>query len=541
MKRYAPTALFTAACLALLGPPAAAAQTHVVRASPGVTATAERETARRSLAFFAHLSDFQLADEASPARHEHLYDLHPAFAGFWRAQEAFGPHLIDQAVRAINRHGPSRVPSSNGPARLGFTLVTGDIADNAQVNEVRWAVRALDGGRVDPYSGRRISRRNSCRAPARTIRRLNRMVALRRYAGVQGRGFPGLGGRWPGVLHQAQQPFVAEGLAMPWYSARGNHDALPQGHFGPRVVRPRSAPTGCRKVFPAPRAASATVRLGDVWPMLRRRLPAARFVPPDPRRRFLRSPAEFRRLHGRADNAHGFGFTSPRQRRLSRGSALYYAWSPRPGLRFIALDTTTDAGGADGHVDHPQYLWLRRELRRAGQREELVVVYGHHPLEMMDNPTPDEWAGRFDPDPRDSRPVHLGRTGRASLRALLMRTPHVVLYMAGHKHYDRVWPNFDRRGRGFWQVITSALAGAPQEARTIELMENGDGTLSLFLTMLPHAAPAALPPPGPGASVGPAGMASISRELARSRRAGGGPRGGGPMRNVELVVRDPRS
>jgi hypothetical protein len=58
--------------------------------------------------------------------------------------------------------------------------------------------------------------------------------------------------------------------------------------------------------------------------------------------------------------------------------------------------------------------------------------------------------------------------------------------------------------------------------------------------MLGHAAPAAVP--APGAALGPAGLASLSRELAWARRPGGRPAAvaGGPMRNVELVIRDPR-
>jgi metallophosphoesterase (TIGR03767 family) len=547
MRRFPVTLLLAAAALALNVPPAPAAEpkqaagaasadpVHVVRHAPGAHAASGRHGTRHSLAYFAHLTDSHIADEASPARHERLYGQKPMFGGFWRPQEAFGPHVLDQAVRAVNRRRISRIPSSGGPAPLGFAVVTGDLADNAQVNEVRWAVRVLDGGRVDPFSGRRITRRNPCGAPAPVRRRLNRGVAQRRYHGVAAsrRAL----GRWPGSLDLAQQPFVAEGLAVPWFSARGNHDALAQGHYGPAVTRPRSAPTGCRKVM-APRPTSAAI--ADPWGALRRTLPGATFVPPDPRRRFLRSAAEFRRLHGRADHGHGFGLTPRSELARSRGHALYYSFSPHPVLRFIALDTTVDAGGAGGNLDHPQYMWLKRELRRARRLDQLVVVYAHHPLEMMDNATPDEAAGSFDRDPRDSRPVHLGRAGRASVRALLMRTPNVVLYLAGHKHYDRVWPNFGKRGRGFWQVITNALAGAPQEARMIELMDNGDGSLSLFTTMLPHAAPAAIP--APGAALDPAGLASLSRELAWARR----PRGrsaapaGGPMRNVELVMRDPR-
>ena len=547
MRRYATTILLAAAILALDIPSTLAAEReqahaaglaesgHLVRHAPGAHASSARHRHRRSLAYFAQLTDTHIADEASPARHESLYGWKPMFGGFWRPQEAFGPHVVDQAVRSVNRERISEIPSAGGPAPLGFALVTGDLADNAQVNEVRWAVRVLDGGRVDPFSGRRISRANPCRAPLAVKRRLNRAVAQRRYAGVAASRRHVA--RWPGSLEVAQHPFRAEGLVVPWFSVRGNHDALPQGHYGPRVVHPRSAPTGCRKVMR--RRPSATA-IADPWGALRRALPRATFVPPDPRRRFLRSAAEFRRLHGRADRAHGFGLTSPSERRRSRGQALYYSFSPSPGLRFVALDTTVDAGGAGGNLDHPQYMWLKRELRRARKLDQLVVVYAHHPLEMMDNATPDEAAGRFDRDPRDSRPIHLGRTGRASLRGLLMRNPNVVLYLAGHKHYDRVWPNFGRSGRGFWQVITNALAGAPQEARMIELMDNGDGSLSLFTTMLPHAAPAAMP--APGSALDPTGLASLSRELAWARR----PRGrsaapaGGPMRNVELVMRDPR-
>jgi hypothetical protein len=73
-------------------------------------------------------------------------------------------------------------------------------------------------------------------------------------------------------------------------------------------------------------------------------------------------------------------------------------------------------------------------------------------------------------------------------------------------------------------------------------MDNRDGTLSIFTTMLSHAAPEA-PPPARGGELGPAALASISRRLASGRRPA--PRAktagvGGRMRNVEMVLRDPR-
>src|SRR5918999_181989 len=282
MRRFPVTLLLAAAAVSLDVAPALAAEWkrgaqaasvdtgHVVRHAPGAHASSGRHGRRHSLAYFAHLTDTHIADEASPARHERLYGQTPMFGGFWRPQEAFGPHVVDQAVRAVNRRRISAMPSAGGPAPPRFAPVTGDLADNAPGKEGR-------------YAGVRASRR-----------------AL---------------GRWPGSLDLAQRPFVAEGLAVPWFSVRGNHDALPQGHYGPNVVHPRSAPTGCRKVMSARASAAAAA---NPWGALRRVLPRATVVPPDPRRRFLRSAAEFRRLHGTADQAHGFGLTPPSQRRRSR-------------------------------------------------------------------------------------------------------------------------------------------------------------------------------------------------------------------------------
>jgi hypothetical protein len=445
--------------------------------TPGpVSVRAGRAARRRSLAFFAQLTDAQLADEMSPARLEFLRPTTP-FLGLWRPHEALGPQTFDQAVRNVNANALSRVPDgAGGRARLQFAIVTGDLSDNHQHNEVRWGVGLLEGRRIDPFSGARIGPGNRCPgAPRRVVRRLNAAVAARRYTGVQDgddwarriapptgafydpdapRGAFGALPRYPGLLERSQQPFRAEGLAMPWYATRGNHDAFAQGFVGARESA--AIATGCRKVMPGGRPPAAN-RVAEGWDSMRRLLARGRFgrVPPDPRRRFV-SPQAFKRLHGRADRGHGFGMVSPGERRRSRGASSYYAWSPRPGLRFIALDTIAEGGGSTGNIDHPQYLWLRRQLMQARRRDQLVVAYGHHSLETMGNPRRDERAGPCGPaqlgcdhDPRRSTPVHLGQRGRASLRSLLLRFPNVVMFVTGHVHYNRVFPHFRRGGSGF--------------------------------------------------------------------------------------------
>jgi 3',5'-cyclic AMP phosphodiesterase CpdA len=557
----------------LLLPVPRAGTSFATRSGVPVRARAGRARSRRSLAFFAQLTDAQLADEMSPARLEFLRPTTP-FLGLWRPHEALGPQTFDQAVRNVNANALSRVPDAAGRrARLQFSIVTGDLSDNHQHNEVGWGVRLLEGGQIDPFSGARIGPGNRCPgAPRRVVARLNRAVAARRYTGVQDRddwrrrsaGIHGAfydpdapGGsfgalpRYPGLLERAQRPFRAEGLAMPWYATRGNHDAFAQGFVGGRGSA-RIA-TGCRKVMPVGRPPAAP-RVSHGWESMRRLLARERFdwVPPDPRRRFV-SPGAFKRLHGRADRGHGFGMVAPGERRRSRGAASYYAWSPRPGLRFVALDTIAEGGGSTGNLDHPQYLWLRRQLTQARRRDQLVIVYGHHSLETMGNPRPDERAGPCGPgrlgcdqDPRRSTPVHLGQRGRASLRSLLLRFPNAILFVTGHVHYNRVLPHF-RRGSGFWQVTTASHMSYPQQTRLIELMDNGDGTLSIFGTVLDTAAPVGVPASGtPAAGMSDAQLGSISRLLGANVRGGlvaATARGASaqPAGNVELVLPDPRA
>ena len=72
---------------------------------------------RRSLAYFSQLTDFQLADEESPARVEFLDQVagQGGATSAWRPWEALTPFMIDDSIRQINRfvaHSP--VPQGNG-------------------------------------------------------------------------------------------------------------------------------------------------------------------------------------------------------------------------------------------------------------------------------------------------------------------------------------------------------------------------------------------------------------------------------------------
>jgi hypothetical protein len=208
-------------------------------------------------------------------------------------------------------------------------------------------------------------------------------------------------------------------------------------------------------------------------------------------------------------------------------------------------------------VDDPQYRWLRGELAKAKRKHQLVVAYGHHTLGTMTNTRTDEQAGKCDPpdepgcdrDPRKSTPIHRGLAGRQSIRALFDATPNVVAYVAGHTHANRVDFHKGRKGHGFWEINTASHIDWPEQSRTIELMDNRDGTLSLFGTLLDSAAPTTAPAPGNALGFSEAQLASLARTLSFDDPQSQGLEGSSGSasktgrrvdRNVELLLRDPR-
>ncbi len=540
---------------------------------------------RRSLLLFAQLTDPQIVDEMSPARVDFADAAGGAIKSSWRPQEALALHVFDQTVRSVNANRRSPVRQGDGKrARLALAVTTGDLADNQQLNETRWFRGVLDGGRVDPFSGKPIGAGNQCGGASQAeVDRMDAAVAARAYTGVQDyddypsapddrkadfwdpdvaapggayAAFP----RYPELMERAQAPFTAAGLDVPWFISRGNHDGLVGGTAPASVDLFRVIATGCLKVLPS--AAVDPMQFAgaseddlfaaiDDPSFIGQLLAAASRVPPDPDRRIV-SKAEYRRLVG-----HGFGRTPKAQLDASRGTASYYSFSPRRGVRMLALDTVAEGGGADGNLDDPQYRWLRTELRKARRRGELTIAFGHHTLATMDNARTDEQAGACPPggepgcdaDPRRSTPLHLGTRGRQTVEALFAGTPSLIAYVAGHTHANAVRFYRGGRGSGFWEINTASHIDWPQQSRLIELMDNRDGTLSVFGTIVDQAAPAASPAPGPADALTPRRLASLARTLSfndpqrdglESSAGDASKRGARRDRNVELLVRDPR-
>lgn len=536
-----------------------------VRGLPGARAQDGRSRRRLSLSYFAYLTDIHVADEESPVRFD-SFGPSRSNTSSWRPQEALQPQTIDATLQGLSAFaGASPNTGAKGRrAKMDMALLGGDQVDNDQANEVTWVRQLLEGGQsLDPNSG--ISDYRSC-TPAQRLELAQRPAdEASRYTGIQdysdynnGQGDPsfydpddpvGAFASWPryaGLLDAAQRPFVPTGLRdgkkpVPTYVTVGNHDGSPGGYYRADADAEALA-VGCEKPY---RNATLSPDAGEFQYA----------VPPDPARHFV-GPAEMKQIYesGSQADGHGFRFVDPAQNAASRGTAAYYAWTPKRGLRFISLDTLAEGNqlrkGAEGNIDNPQFQWLRGELRRAKAAHQLVIVFGHHPIRRLIASRPDEALGGCvgsntlgcDGDPRTSSPIHL----KDSLIKLFNQNANVVAYLAGHTHINRIRPCNDRcsRAGNWWSVETTSSSDFPQQQRLFELMDNKDGTLSLLATPVDHPGGVALPPPTADPAVTNAfsidQLAAIGRDLsANDPRQYKNPSGGVGDRNVELIVRNP--
>jgi metallophosphoesterase (TIGR03767 family) len=446
----------------------------------------------RAVMSFIQLSDTHVMDSQSPARVELLDryadpDLVPPgetrTVGTYRPQELFTHHVLEAMVQAANAitHGPV------GGAAIDFAVVTGDLTDNAQHNELEAFLGLLDGAHVTPDSGdperyEGVSASGDPRYwhPVGDVADMPR----RRY------GFPTVAG----VLDAARRPFQASGLRVPWFSVYGNHDNQLQGTIPPTPELERVA-LGRHKLLTPPAsldAAGVLQRLEDTETRALDELlgGAAMTVTADPERRLV-ARSEHLAAHLAATgrpSGHGYG-----QENLIAG-ICYYAFDCGERVRVIVLDTVNSHGGWQGSLDPAQLTWLRFQLTAAAER--LVVLFSHHPLETMVN---------------DRAPAGHRRILGEELRALLLEHPNVVLWVNGHTHRHQVTPVCRPDGEiGFWQVTTASHIDWPQQSRVVELLEAPDGTVTVACTVFDSAAP----PQPPAGHDDPLALAALSRELS---------------------------
>ena len=440
-----------------------------------------------------------------------------------RLQDEYTDEVLNSMVGTINACNTEASP-------VDFMISTGDNTDIGMVNEVRRFIDTIDGKANQPTAyepkcmaslpaGTSAALANAfCRVPTgavvadtqtvdpnpnnityqltalRTVRQLldtlGAVLTGRNAAGQTNVNRQTLN-RAPGLPKTLQcTPGVAgcplNRVEVPWYVAFGNHDGTLRGTVpfqpGFQVI----AQTNGRHLM-----------------QLQHEFIDEFFetsTPPD---------------------GHGFGEADAGRRNDNdeRNDGYYaFDWPPaNPRFRMIVLNTLIDGveGGVDlgtlpvygpvqirnpfalesGAIDADQFTWLKGELADAEADDKLVMVFSHHPDVS--------WAelGQFG----FAVPAH---TTAAQLDGELASHPNVIAWVAGHTHRNRIRA-FKVTGstgtngtisapvactvpnacKGFWQIETASLIDTPQEARLIEVVDNGNGIGSIRGTLIEHAFP----------------------------------------------------
>lgn len=476
-----------------------------------------RDGVRRSLTVFHQLSGFNIVDEESPLRREWLDACGlTALASSLRPHESLSLHAAEALIAQANE--VDRSPVSEAP--VDFALHTGNLADNAQFNELRWAIDLMDGVPVDPESGA---------------------------IGYQGVQTSSPAQAYADLLTLAQEPFIPVGLNYPWYAVAGNHDVLSQGNF-PVTEGANRVATGAQKIMQlGPDALQQACERGAA-------------LPPGPSAELLNDPGttifgvgadQNRRLlspsgwigeflnSSEQPGPPGHGFSEE----MAEEGRAYYSFK-KGNVSFIVLASANPAGFTSGSLGREQFEWLEEQLVARsshytdddGQQvttensDELMVIVSHHPASVMTNPYPD-------PDGEE-------RVLGEEIEELVGRFPNVILWLSGHTGRHSISARPGAAGGGYWQVTTAAAADYPMQGRLIEIVDNRDGTLSIFTTMYDSATtlkPGDAQDGTPDDGLNQRLLASVARQLAfRDPQLDPAGPGLAPSdRNAELIVPAP--
>jgi len=404
----------------------------------------------------AQISDTQIVDEESPNRAVRFAALTESA---WRPQEAYGLQTLDATLRVLN----DRNAVKNGvDYPIDFVVVTGDLTDGSQHNELRWFIDTMDGQWVLPDSG-------------------DTDGELRDGAPEDN---PKLG-------------FKAEGLdpGIPWYTVFGNHDSLSFGVFNvdrsaadpeewvSPLLRPVAALLGLHRIDPTLNALEPTSRYSpaiirgseeqidpDTLQLLLGQLQAGRIVQ-DVRRHFTDRLAFIAEHFDTTTLPEGHGFSAG-----NLGTGLTrYSVKPKEGVpvRLIVMDTVAPDPpyGLPAHygvMTREQFQsFVKPEVEDALANGEFVLLASHHPSEDFDLPYP---------------APHL----RAKeWRDYVASQPNVVAHLCGHTH-----KNFVTLVDGeypYYEIQTGSIIDYPQEGRILDVYyDEATETVRLESTMFGH-------------------------------------------------------
>jgi metallophosphoesterase (TIGR03767 family) len=441
----------------------------------GEIAVGSEPRERIALATFIHLSDLHICDAASPARLEFLDRLadpdHPLsalipYVGTYRAQEFLTTQVLEAMVKAANEI--THAPMTGAP--IDAVVVTGDVTDNAQSNELHWYKTILEGGKVNPKSGHaeKSEAAHSSNPDTYDVRFYHPdgppsgMEADRPHTEY---GFP----HYKGLLAASEKEFTAEGMKHKWLAVHGNHDALLQGTAAPtpaldELVQGSAKLSGLKSMDDL---ATLFSGFGEVGPALYPGIDQLNTVEvsADSRRKLVEIK-DWVDIHTNCGHDHGLDQEQP--------ETAYWYRNIGARVRLVGLDTVNRYGGWQGCIHRKQFEWLAELLESS--KDKYVVLSSHHPLENLFNGyVPDEIV-----------PPALEK----EVIALLEKYPNVILWFSGHVHDHKIQESLKKDGtHAFWEIRTGSHIDWPQQSRIIEIMKAENGQIVIGTSVVDHAGP----------------------------------------------------
>jgi 3',5'-cyclic AMP phosphodiesterase CpdA len=442
----------------------------LLESGPGVRLLDRRELGgggrpQRVLGRLAQLADVHVRDAQSPARVPFLDRVGARLGSAFRPHELLTCQLLAATVASVNEWGEADA-----------VLMSGDLIDSAQRNELDWALTLLGGGTVVPDSGGGG------------------------YEGVQSASNPDPlyyrpdvdAPRHPGLLDRALGPVRSPGLAAPWWPVLGNHDVLVQGELAasPAIT---AVATGGRLVA-SPDA--ELERLVEAGQLDRGRLDALLRggLPGDA----LRVPSDGRRAHAEAGEVVARLAETSSVSPVPGMERLDHSFSIGSDLQVVVLDLVRRQAGSDGIVTESTLAFLADALEAAGERH--VIVACHQPLDAT--------------------------AGGEAVLALLDSDPRVIAVLAGHTHRNSIEARRSRAG-GYWLVTSASIVDFPQQWRALRVVATSGGGVAIETWLVDHG----------GRPDDEEDLAGIARDLAFVDAQGGRPAlAAGPRRarNVRL-------
>ena len=438
------------------------------------------------LACLWHLTDLHICDAESPARIEYLDRLSDpdspirdeiGHVGAYRPQEILTLHVADAMVRTVNECDQG--PLTGAP--IDAVLLTGDVTDNAQANELQWYRTLIEGGTVAARSGDDsrsswVGVSDSSTWDERYWHPDGAPAGLADDRPTQVEGLP----RCPGLIAAARADFTTPGIRYPWISVHGNHDGLLQGTL-PAENDARRFAVGSERI--ASLAPTTDPHIADSMNAM---VGPVQFVLDEQAQRINIPADERRRIVEPGEHANVLGMPGT------------YGVRNVGEIRLIYLDTVNPHGGWQGSIDSEQFEWLREQLTQDTDR--YTVIASHHPSPTMIND--------FAPDGSSPRVL-----GSQVIDELLLHD-HVIAWIAGHVHFHAALAHArpGEEAPHLWEITTSALIDWPQQGRILEFVRSKD-RIGIASTVIDHGAPvqwrSALT-----CGWSPETMASLSRVLA---------------------------